>query len=199
LHINSCDFNLMCYYRLFSKIYEMGAKQMCLDCQGFIKEGSKILDLGCGSGIAAKYFQDFFKAKVIGIDIRDNRLVPIPFQIFDGKNLPFENDSFDVVLINYVLHHCQSPEELLKEAKKVAKRIIIFEDLPEGFLAKLRCQIHQMIFPGSKKTFNFKTRKEWREIFEKLTLKIIAENQVFTKFSWLDPIKRIRFVLEKKC
>jgi ubiquinone/menaquinone biosynthesis C-methylase UbiE len=175
----------------------MGARQMCLDCQGFIKEGSKILDLGCGSGICAKYFQDFFKAKVIGIDIRDNRLVPIPFQIFDGKNLPFENDSFDVVLINYVLHHCQSPEELLKEAKRVGKRIIVFEDLPEGFLAELRCKIHQIIFPGSKKIFNFKKKEEWEKIFEKLDLKIIAENQVFAKFSWLDPVKRIRFVLEK--
>jgi len=175
----------------------MGAKQMCLDCQGFIKEGSKILDLGCGSGIAAREFQDFFKAKVIGIDIRDNRLVPIPFQIFDGKNLPFENDSFDIVLINYVLHHCEDPETLLREAKRVAKRIIIFEDLPEGFLAKLRCQIHQITFFGGKRTFNFKKREEWKKIFEKLGLKIIAQNQVFTKLSWLDPVKRILFVLEK--
>ena len=187
----------MLYYRIFSKIYEMGAKQMCRDCQGFIKEGSKILDLGCGSGIAAKYFQDFFKAKVIGVDVKDNRLVPIPFKIIDGQNLPFEDNSFDVVLINYVLHHCQNPEELLKEAKRVSKRIIIFEDLPEGILAKLRCKIHQIIFPGGKKTFNFKKEEEWKKIFDKLALKIIAENQVFTKFSWLDPIKRIRFVLEK--
>jgi len=187
---------MISYYRLFSKIYEMGAKQMCFDCQGFIKEGSKILDLGCGSGIAAKNFQDFFKAKVIGVDVKDNRLVKIPFKIIDGKNLPFEDNSFDVVLINYVLHHCEDPEVVLKEAKRVAKRIIIFEDLPEGFLAKLRCKIHQIIFPGGRKIFNFKTRKEWKEIFEKLGLKIIAENQVFTKFSWLDPIKRILFVLE---
>jgi len=170
---------------------------MCRDCQGFIKEGSKILDLGCGSGIAAKYFQDFFKAKVFGVDVRDNRLVKIPFKIIDGKNLPFENDSFDVVLINYVLHHCEDPESLLREAKRVAKRIIIFEDLPEGFLAKLRCKIHQIIFPGGKKIFNFKKRVEWQKIFEKLGLKIIAQDRVFTKFSWLDPIKRIRFVLEK--
>ena len=187
----------MNYYRLFSKIYEMGAKQMCHDCQGFVKKGSKILDLGCGSGIAAKNFQDFFGAKVLGVDIRDNRLVPIPFKLIDGKNLPFEDNTFDVVLINYVLHHCQNPEEILKEAKRVSKRIIIFEDLPEGFFSKLRCKIHQIIFPGSKKAFNFKKKEEWEKIFEKLGLKIIAQDRVFTKFSWLDPAKRIRFVLEK--
>jgi len=175
----------------------MGAKQMCRDCRDFIKEGSKILDLGCGSGIAAKHFQEFFKSKVIGADIRDNRLVSIPFQIFDGRKLPLKDDSFDVVLINYVLHHCHFPEELLKEAKRVSKKIIIFEDLPEGILAKLRCKIHQLTFFGGKKTFNFKTKKEWKKIFEKLGLKIVAEDLVFTKFSFLDPIKRIRFVLEK--
>ena len=187
----------MNYFRLFSKIYEMGAKEMCFDCQGFIKKGSKILDLGCGSGIAAKNFQNFFKAKVLGVDIRDNRLVPIPFKIITGKDLPFGHDSFDIVLINYVLHHCEDPEAVLKEAKRVGKRIIIFEDLPEGVFAKLRCKIHQIIFPGSKKAFNFKKKEEWKKIFEKLGLKIIAQDRVFTKFSWLDPAKRIRFVLEK--
>jgi len=187
----------MNYYQFFPKIYEMGAKQMCLDCQGFIKKNSTILDLGCGSGIVAKYFQDFFEAKVLGVDIRDNRLVPIPFKIIDGQNLPFENDIFDIVLINYVLHHCDDPESVLKEAKRVGKRIIIFEDLPEGFLARLRCKIHQLTFPGSKKTFSFKKKEEWKKTFEKLGLKIIAQDRVFTKFDWLDPVKRIRFVLEK--
>jgi len=175
----------------------MGARQMCRDCRGFIKEGSRILDLGCGSGIAAKHFQDFFKSKVIGVDVRDNRLIPIPFQIFDGKNLPFDDNYFDVVLINYVLHHTKNPEELLKEAKRVSKKIIIFEDLPEGILSKLRCKIHQITFFGGEKTFNFKTSNEWRKIFDKLGLKIIAQTQVFTKFHWLDPVKRILFVLEK--
>lgn len=174
----------------------MGAKQMCLDCQGFIKEDSKILDLGCGSAIAAKHFQDFFKAKVIGVDIRDNRLVPIPFQIFDGKNLPFDDNYFDLVLINFVLHHCPSVEELLKEAKRVSKKIIIFEDLPEGILSNLRCKIHKITFLGGKKTFNFKTKKEWQKIFEKLGLKIIAQKRVFTKLSFFDPVKKILFVLE---
>jgi len=186
------------YYKLFSKIYEMGAKQMCRDCQDFIEEGSKILDLGCGSGIAAKHFQEFFKAKIIGVDVKDNRLVQIPFKLIDGKNLPFNDNTFDVVLINYVLHHCQDPEEILKEAKRVSKRIIIFEDLPEGILAKLRCKLHQIIFFGGKKIFNFKKREDWKKIFKKFSLKIIAEKQVFTQFDWLDPVKRILFVLEKE-
>jgi SAM-dependent methyltransferase len=186
------------YYRIFSKIYEIGAKKMCRDCQDFIEEGSKILDFGCGSGIVAYYFRDFFKAKVIGVDIKDNRIVDIPFKIFDGKNLPFENNSFDATLISYVLHHSHDPKRLLEEAKRVSKKIIIFEDLPEGILSKLRCNLHRITFlGGERKKFNFKTSKEWKEIFEKLRLKIIAQRRVFTKLDWLDPVKRILFILTR--
>lgn len=194
---NLKDFSSM-YYRIFSKIYEVGAKQMCRDCQYFIERGSKILDLGCGSGIAAKEFGDFFEAKIVGVDIRDNRIVDIPFKIIDGENLPFDDNSFDVTLINYVLHHCQSPENLLKEAKRVSKKIIIFEDLPEGILSKLRCKLHQITFlGGERQKFHFKTRKEWIKLFDKLGLKIIAQKRVFTKFDWLNPVKRALFVLVK--
>lgn len=185
------------YYRIFSKIYEMGAKKMCRVCQDFIEQGSKILDLGCGSGLAAKNFQDFFQAEVIGVDIRDNRVVPIPFKIIDGENLPFNDHSFDVVMINFVLHHCQNPERLLKEAKRVSKKIIIFEDLPEGVLSKLRCYFHQItFFGGERQKFNFKTSNEWKELFKKLGLKIFAQKRVFTKLDWFDPVKKILFVLE---
>lgn len=184
------------YYRLFSKIYEIGARQMCEECRDFIDNGSKILDLGCGSGIAAKNFQKFFKAKVRGVDVRDNRIVPIPFEITDGEKLPFNNNYFDVTLINFVLHHCQNPEKLLKEAKRVSKKIIIFEDLPEGILSKLRCYIHQItFFGGEKRKFNFKTRKEWEKLFQELGLKIIVQKRFFSKFDWLDPVKKILFVL----
>ncbi len=51
------------YYRILSKTYEEGAKKACQDCVDFIQKGSKILDLGCGSGIVAKVFQDFFRQK----------------------------------------------------------------------------------------------------------------------------------------
>jgi len=186
----------MNYYRIFSKIYEMGTKQMCRDCRDFIEKGSKILDLGCGSGIATKEFGDFFEAKIMGVDIRDNRIVDIPFQIIDGKNLPFSDDSFDVTLINYVLHHSQNPERLLREAKRVSREIIIFEDLPEGTFSKLRCKLHQItFFGGERKNFHFKTKKEWQDLFDKLGLRIIAQKRVFTKLDWLNPVKRILFVL----
>ena len=149
------------YYRIFSKIYERAAKKMCLDCQGFIKKGSKILDWGCGTAIVGKTFQDFFQAELFGVDVQDVRTVKIPFKITDGKSLSFPENSFDVVLINYVLHHSEDPVSVLKEAKRVARdKIVIYEDLPEDILSKLICQLHGISFDnffGNPTKTSFKT------------------------------------------
>ena len=190
----------MNWYRTFSKIYEIAAKKMCLDCVDFIDKGSKILDLGCGSGIVGSEFQEFFKAQVTGVDIQDRRIKKIPFQIFDGFRIPFPDNSFDIVLISYVLHHAKNPEVLLKEAKRVSRgKIIIYEDLPEGILSKLRCRLHQVSYNIFQKGsfWSFKTKKEWEELFKKLGLKIICEKKVFApRFDLFDPVYRIFFVLE---
>jgi ubiquinone/menaquinone biosynthesis C-methylase UbiE len=172
----------MNYYRIFSKIYERAAKKMCLDCADFIKRGSKILDLGCGSAIVGKAFQDFFQAEVIGVDIKDQRVFPIPFRIIDGKSLPFPENYFNVVLINYVLHHSEEPTVLLKEAKRVVKdKIIIYEDLPEGTFSNLRCKIHgfsfDKIFKNPTKT-SFRSEKNWEKIFKETGLNIVFKKRI---------------------
>jgi len=188
------------YYQIFRKFYEGAARKMCLDCADFIDKGSKILDLGCGSGIVGSKFQEFFEARITGIDIQDRRIRKIPFQIFDGFHIPFPDNSFDIVLISYVLHHAKKPEILVREAKRVSgEKIIIYEDLPEGFLSKLRCRLHQVSYNIFQKGsfWNFKTKKEWEELFKKLGLKIVSEKKVFTtRFDLLDPVYRIIFFLE---
>ena len=187
------------YYQIFRKIYRRAARKMCLDCQDFLKEGSKILDLGCGSAIAGKEFQNFFRVKLIGLDIKDRRIEKIPFQVFDGKNLPFSENSFDTTLINYVLHHAKDPISLLKEAKRVSKeKIIIYEDLPEGILSKLFCKIHGVtfnyFFQKSREKINFKNSEEWKKIFDNSGLKLIFEKRISSIFN---PVKKKLFILEK--
>lgn len=182
------------YYRFVSRIYKRAALKMCKTCQPFIKEGSKILDLGCGSAIVAKKFQEFFKGEILGIDISDKRVEKIPFKVYDGKDIPFPENCFDVTLISFVLHHVEDKKNLLKEAKRVTSgKIIIYEDLPEGFFSKLRCKIHgasfDKIFKNPDKT-SFKTEKEWEDIFKELGLNIFFKEKV-NNF----PVKKELFVL----
>ena len=55
----------------------------------------------------------------------------IPLKIFNGTNIPYEDQSFDSVLVVEVFHHCNNPEKVLKEAIRVAKKkVIIFDMYP---------------------------------------------------------------------
>jgi ubiquinone/menaquinone biosynthesis C-methylase UbiE len=188
------------WYRLLAPIYKRAAVKMCRTCSPFIKERDRVLDLGCGSAIISQVLKDYFQADVMGADVIDRRIFPIPFRIIDdGKTLPFANKEFDEVLIAYVLHHAENPEALLKEAVRVAKdKIIIFEDLPEGTISSFFCRIHGFSFDnffGNKSHTSFKTGEEWEKLFKQLNLEIIDQGKAS---SFYDPVKKRFFVLEKR-
>ena len=187
----------MRFYRVFKRFYEQAAHKMCRDCEQFIKQRSKIIDIGCGSAIIANTFQTFFDTEIIGVDVVDRRLFPIAFSLINGKKLPFASKSFDNALIAYTLHHSKDPIFLLKEVIRVCKgKIFIYEDLPEGLLSKVFCKIHGFSFDklfGNKNKTTFKTEEEWQEVFNALKLNLIFDKQVSYSF---EPVKKKLFVLE---
>src|SRR3989344_9093573 len=183
-------------YPFFSR----AAQNICKDCEPYIKKGSKILDLGCGHGIPSLAIKEHFKADLLGVDVSDQRITDFPFRLMDGKTLPFPSNSFDVVFITHVLHHTNNYLDLLKEAKRVSKKtIIIYEDLPEGFLSNFFCKTHGVLFnifcmlKGGEN--NFKTEKQWLEIFNTLNLGVVHKKRLKVNFYY--PIKYIHFVLAK--
>jgi ubiquinone/menaquinone biosynthesis C-methylase UbiE len=188
----------MKFWQLFKKFYEMAAERMVSEIEDFIKEGDKILDLGCGSGILTKKLKEKLNVNILGIDVADKRIEKIPFQKFDGRKIPFEDNFFDTVLISFVLHHTQDPIEMLKEAKRITKQIIIFEDLPENILGKIRCYLHlyswRFLFKNTNLNFNFFNEKEWEETFKNLNLKLIEKRNFIHPFWFLDPVKKKIFV-----
>jgi len=189
--------------KIFSPTYKKAADKMCKDCEPFIEKDSKILDLGCGRGTITIAFKNYFQAKVFGVDVKDQRIFNFPFEIIDGKNLPFPDNSFDAVMINYVLHHAEDPLQLLKEAKRISKnKIIIYEDLKEKGLAQLALWLHKSTYkisaPFQKNPINFHNEEDWEKLFEQTGLKIIFKKRLDTRFVWFYPTKNIFFVLTKR-
>jgi len=189
----------MNYYKISSKFVEVAARKMCSECNGFVKKGSKILDFGCGSGIVAKAFKDRFEADIFGIDIKDMRLIDIPFKIYDGKGIPFPDNHFDAVLSSYVLHHISDQNSILKEIKRVVKdKIIIFEDVPNGIIPRFISKIHGIsfakFFQNNTEKGKFLNDQGWKKVFKDLGLKLIFEKKAS---SFFDPVKKKVFVLEK--
>jgi SAM-dependent methyltransferase len=82
----------------------------------------KILDFGCGS----KPYQHLFSnaTEYIGVDYeiegRTENLDKIDF-FYDGKKIPFEDNSFDGILCTEVLEHVFNIDELLTELHRVLK------------------------------------------------------------------------------
>lgn len=100
-----------------------------------VKPGDKVLDLGSGSGmdsfIAALKTTDI--GKVTGIDMTDEQLYKaqrlagesgfrnVEFIKAYIQKLPFENDSFDVVISNGVINLSPEKEKVFEEAYRVLK------------------------------------------------------------------------------
>jgi len=96
----------------------------------YVKDGDKILDLGCGSGRLIEILHDK-RINYICLD-SSQRLIEIAkknypgfnFLVGEALNLPFPENSFDKVFSIRVLPHIPSKEfqiEFLKEVKRVLK------------------------------------------------------------------------------
>ena len=164
--------------------------------------GSMVLDIGAGRGFIAKNIFEKRKAKVTLLDVIDFNQTKLPFVLYNGKKIPFFDNSFDVSLLITTLHHCDEPDNVLSEAIRVSKlRVIIFEELYENFWQKRSQFFLDILFnflqlispPRENMPFNFKKESEWRAIFKKFNLRIVEQK----KFKLFGIFPRALFILEK--
>lgn len=90
------------------------------------------LEIGCGNGEVSKYIARTYRGRVTGIDIdpeqvkiasdNDGDITHLKYLEADSTDLPFEDDSFDVVLSFGVLHHIDSWDNALAEIKRVLRK-----------------------------------------------------------------------------
>lgn len=93
-----------------------------------------ILDVGTGSGIFAEEFSKR-GIHVEGVDVNSEMvaacaeiLPSIKFKISPAEDLPYEENSFDMVFFGMVLHETDNPLRSLQEARRVAgKQVAILE------------------------------------------------------------------------
>ncbi|MBL7147228.1 MAG: methyltransferase domain-containing protein [Nanoarchaeota archaeon] len=84
---------------------------------------SSVLDIGVGYGVITSELSKHCK-EIIGIDIVDARRSTGGYQFkkVDGTILPFENNSFDIVISNQILEHVQDQKEHIDEISRVLKK-----------------------------------------------------------------------------
>ena len=151
----------------------------------FLIPNSKLIDIGAGGcTIAQELIREGFQ--ITPIDVRNKSVVSdISPTIYDGKRIPFADSSFDIALLITVLHHTKDPVAILKEASRVAKRIIVMEDLYENQIQKYLTFIMDSWL--NKEFFGHpysnKTETDWEQTFKNLDLKLIGkEKHPFWRF-----------------
>jgi 2-polyprenyl-3-methyl-5-hydroxy-6-metoxy-1,4-benzoquinol methylase len=93
------------------------------------KSGASLLDVGAGDGaIAADVAHRIGAQRVMGVDVLVRPVRVIEVLSYDGERLPFEDQSFEVVTISDVLHHCAKPKDVLRECLRVASRCVLVKD-----------------------------------------------------------------------
>lgn len=148
---------------------------------------ARILDVGCGNGRVLGLLQDKGFNNLYGIDVSSlfvksakKRGLKNVFT-YDGKDLPFKDNCFDIIGSFNVLEHTQDPEGyLLDQIKKVKKKGYIIVACP-NFLTAAANYPHPRIF-GLKNKF-----KNVSRVIQRLT---VGRKTAFEK---IEPIIRKDF------
>ena len=179
-------------------------------------ESIKVLDIGSGIGLTDHHLSPHFK-NLHGVDI-ENGVVKkassfnpgVKYSLYDGLNLPFEENSFDMVFAINVMHHVPPDnwKNFVKEMYRAVKPggiSIVFEHNPLNPLTRLavsRCEfdrnavlIHKNNLKKIFRTSGYKFTEDSFILFFPFRGKFFRSTEKF--LSWL-PFGAQYFIAGKK-
>jgi len=93
----------------------------------------QVLDLGAGEGYVARALQRRTGAAVTLADVVDLNRTDLPHICYDGRSLPLDDDTVDITILYFVLHHAADPEAVLREALRVSRScVVVAESIVTG-------------------------------------------------------------------
>lgn len=139
-----------------------------------------VVDLGAGTGFFTNILASKYQ-KVIGVDLskkmlqfaESNSTHHIQWLEADAYDLPFEDDSIDLMYSNLMIQWCDPLNTLLKEITRVLKPggLFIFSTLVDGTLHELKSSWKQV--DNDSHVIDFQTEDSINETFKASTFKLL--------------------------
>jgi SAM-dependent methyltransferase len=197
-----CEFQA----RLLDSVVRVGASAALSDrAETFVglfekqlEPASRILDIGGRWGFYASPLERRGH-RITVLDVVRPRFQQAPVVVYEGGRIPFGDGSFDACLCITVLHHIQDPVQLLREARRVTRGlVIVVEDLYRHVAGRIwtewRDRLYNFEYFGHP--CRFKKRMEWEQIFRDEGFRLVCETELYT---WLCGLRILNglFVLAK--
>ncbi len=122
-------------------------------------KNKKVVDIGCGYG-ANKKLVESLGGEWVGVEPFEGGAHTV---VADAQNLPFENNSFDVAIMDAVLEHIPEVEKAIAEVSRVLKPGGLFV----GYAAFMEC-FHEISYSH----LSFKALEHYAEINNMKLIKI---------------------------
>ncbi len=117
-----------------------------------------VLDVGCGTGTVLSLLSEGREVALSGIDIspemirvaKRNLKTGADLEVGDSEQLPWRENSFDLVVCTDSFHHYPNPERALKEMRRVLKphRWLIIADA--WWPTPIRQIVNSLVIPPSR-------------------------------------------------
>jgi SAM-dependent methyltransferase len=163
-------------------VFSRRVEKLTQALDSLIPASASILDVGCGNGLISSKLQRLSPGRdFTGIEVMQREACMIPCRTYDGKTIPFPPAAFDYVMFVDVLHHTAVAEDLLRQAKTIARRGIVIKD----HYCESRLDYYTLSFMdwvgnaqyGIALPHLYKAAAEWREMFARSGLQPVRTVQ----------------------
>jgi SAM-dependent methyltransferase len=187
-------FNRMRRRRKVGRAYDMA-----LEVARVLPPRAEVLDVGCGNGFIAHHLQSLLGTTVVGLDVGPATPARINYLPYDGRHFPVRDQSFDAVLLCYVLHHAQDPRLVLNEVSRVLRDgglAIVYEDIPSLWWDRMVCWTHDRQWRGRTGPCTFQAEHDWRRTFSLAGFDVVKERALSRWRNVAHPVARRFFVIQ---